>query len=359
MRENAFHCRRGRFQPQSRAASRWLGSGFTLIELLVVIAIIGLLMALLLPALQSARESARRTHCANNLKQLGLALHNYESGHRRFPPGADSKASPINPLGTPHNFFRWSVLAKLTPYLDQSAATKSLDLTVPLYGSNFAVYPQNLAGVALLLPEFLCPSDRQQRAIPNFGPTNYAACTGSGGGGGTPFDTDGLFYINSHVRIAEITNGASKTAAISESVLGQTNNPPPGTSQAQADPRMAYIYPKAVPLTEASCNASTSWNYQDPRGFAWVNGEYRCALYNHYWGPNAANFDCIANVVSGPLTEIYAAYGWRAARSFHPGGVNLLLADGSVHFVPDGVNGVIWQAISTRNRTQPDALPLP
>ena len=332
---------------------------FTLVELLVVIAIVGTLVALLLPAIQSVRESARRAHCNNNLKQLGLALLNYESARHRFPPGADSKPDPTNPLGTPYNFFRWSVLAHLTPYLEQSAAYKSLDLSVPLYGANQQVVDQNKAGVALVLPEFLCPSDRGTRVIPNFGPSNYTACTGSGAGGGTPFDTDGIFYINSHTRIRDITDGMSKTVAMSESVLGETNNPAPGTAQTAADPRMAYVFAKAVPLTVDSCNSSISWNYQDPRGFAWVNGEYRCALYNHYWGPNSANFDCISALVTGPLTEIYAAYGWRTARSFHPGGVNVLLADGSVHFVPDGVNSMIWLEISTRNNSEPEVSPLP
>ncbi len=334
-----------------------LPAGFTLVELLVVIAIIGALVALLLPAIQSARESARRTQCSNNLKQLGLALHNFENARHHLPPGADSKPDPANPGGTPYNFYRWSSLAHLTPYMEQSAAYKTLDLSVPLYGANQQPLPQNVPGVQLLVNEFLCPSDRQQRVIPNFGPTNYAACSGSGLGGGTPLDTDGVFYVNSRVRLAEITDGTSKTVAMSESILGETNNPRPGTPQEAADPRMGYVYPKAVPLTEDSCNASTNWNYQDPRGFAWVSGEYRCALYNHYWTPNARQFDCIANIVAAPLTEIYAAYGWRAARSFHPGGVNVLLADGSVHFVPDGVNQTIWHDISTRSGAETSALP--
>jgi prepilin-type N-terminal cleavage/methylation domain-containing protein len=330
--------------------------GFTLVELLVVIAIIGTLIALLLPAVQSARESSRRTQCLNNLKQIGLALHSYESALQKFPPGADSKKDPANPT-TPYNFFRWSTLAHLTPYLEETAAYNSLDLAVPLYGSNQQPLPQNVEGVKLVLQEFLCPSDRQQRIIPNFGPTNYAACTGSGINGGTPFTTDGIFYVNSRTRIRDIFDGTGKTVAFSESVLGETNNPRPNTPQASADPRMGYVYPKAVPLTEASCNASTTWNYQDPRGFAWVNGEYRSALYNHYLLPNSLQFDCIANIVAAPITEVYAAYGWRAARSFHRGGVNILLADSSVHFVPDGVNATIWHDISSRNGAETSVFP--
>ena len=120
---------------------------------------------------------------------------------------------------------------------------------------------------------------------------------------------------------------------------------------------MAYLFANAAPLTEESCNASTSWNYQTPRGFSWVNGEYRCALYNHYWAPNAVDFDCIAQPIFGSKETIYAGYGWRASRSLHPGGVNVLLADGSVHFVPDGVNQTIWHDISTRSGAETSVLP--
>ncbi|HEY2882654.1 MAG TPA: DUF1559 domain-containing protein [Pirellulales bacterium] len=333
---------------------RWRHRGFTLIELLVVVAIIGVLMALVLPAVQSAREASRRTQCANNLKQMGLALLNFESARKRFPSGEESKEFEAQPF-TPYNFYRWSTLAQLTQYMENSQAFKSLDMTVPLYAADFSVFPQNKDGVALMIPEFLCPSDRVERVRADFGPTNYAVCSGSGIGGGTPFDTDGVFYANSRVRIADITDGTSKTAAISESVLGEPGNPPPGTPKANADPRMAYLFAGAVPLTEASCQASLSWNYQDPRGFAWVSGEYRCGSYNHYWGPNAADFDCVSAKIFGALTDVYAAYGWRAARSFHRGGVNLLVADGSVHFVPDGVNSVIWHDISTRSGGETDA----
>jgi prepilin-type processing-associated H-X9-DG protein len=276
-----------------------------------------------------------------------LALNHFVAARKHLPVGAESHEYAGNPLAQPHNFYRWSSLAHLTPYMEASAAYKSLDLSVPLYAADFSIFPQNRPGIALLLPEFLCPSDRMQRVRMSFGPTNYAACAGSGIGGGTPFDTDGVFYANSSTRLADVSDGLSKTAAFAETTLGEIY--PLGTQRSQVRTRTAYAFAKDVPLTENSCNeVVANWNYQDPGGFAWVSGEYRCALYNHYWLPNANEFDCISAKVSGTLSDIYSAFGWRAARSYHKGGVNLLLLDGSVHFVRDGVNGVIWREISTR-----------
>jgi prepilin-type N-terminal cleavage/methylation domain-containing protein len=120
-------------------------AGFTLLELLVVIAIIGLLVAILMPAVQAARESARRSQCSNNLRQLALALNHYESARQAYPSGSVSRAYPEQRT-TPHTFYRWSVLAQLTPYLEQSAAYNALDLTVPLYSRNFQVFPPKPAG---------------------------------------------------------------------------------------------------------------------------------------------------------------------------------------------------------------------
>jgi prepilin-type N-terminal cleavage/methylation domain-containing protein len=323
----------------------------TLIELLVVIAIIGLLIALLIPAVQAARESARRAKCLNNLRQTGLALQNYEQARKHFPPGAISRPFAPDP-GSPPNLFRWSSLAHLLPYLEESAAYASLDLNVPLYTITGKLYdlPQNLTTVQLMLPVFLCPSDRMERIRPDLGPTNYAGCTGTGIGGGTPFETDGLFYINSDTRTADVKDGLSKTAAFAEGTLGTQYRP--GTQRAQVQKRLAYAYAKGAPLSKDACDAVVAtWNVDTPPGFAWANGEYRCTFYNHFSGPNSDELDCISNVISvvgNDVATLYAAYGWRAARSYHPAGVHMALADGSVHFVHDGVNAVIWKDISTR-----------
>ncbi len=233
------------------------------------------------------------------------------------------------------------------PYMELATLHDSLDLSVPLYSSGFQVFAQNRDAVHKLVPDFLCPSDTGQSVSTIFGPTNYAACAGSGVGGGTPFDTDGLFYINSKTSPNQIKNGLSKTAAMSESILGQTV--PFGANRSQLDPRYVYAFTFATPLTEAACNLTATWNVTDPRGFAWANGEFRSALYNHYWTPNSQTFDCVASRLAGSLAEIDSAYGWRTARSLHIGGVNLLLADGSVQFVIDQIDAAVWKSRSIRD----------
>ncbi len=336
----------GRLIRRTRARA----AGFSLVELLVVIAIIGILIALLLPAVQAAREASRRSSCQNNLRQIGVALHNFEQTFKKLPTGSDSKPYPDNPANA-HTFYRWSTLAYLAPYLEQGAAFDQLDLKLPLY-NNFAVTPQNVAGAAKVIPTFLCPSDSDTPVAKNFGPTCYAACAGTGVGGGSPFDADGVFFVNSELRLARITDGTSHTVAFSESVLGsgKENHSDP----LLVDHQTMYAFVFTTPLTEAACSSATKWNVTNRRGFAWVNGEYRCALYNHYLPPNVKRCDCIANRITGGLDVRYAPYGWRAARSRHPGGVNVLLVDGSGHFAADTIDLAVWQALATRDGGETD-----
>ena len=103
----------------------------------------------------------------------------------------------------------------------------------------------------------------------------------------------------------------------------------------------------SAPVSEAICNATAQWNYSDPRGFAWVNGEYRCGLYNHHETPNSVVADCMGVQIGGGIKLLYTPYGWRAARSNHAGGVNVLLADGSLHFVSDDVDATVWKDLAT------------
>jgi prepilin-type processing-associated H-X9-DG protein len=315
----------------------------------VVIAVIGILTALLLPAIQSAREAARRLTCQNNLKQFGIALHRHEEAKKCFPSGAESQAYAKAP-STPYCFYRWSALVRLMPYLEETTAYSALDLTQPLYGIDLKVTPANRAGVAQTVPLFLCPSDRQQPVASGFGPTNYATCTGSGMGGGTPFKTDGIFFINSEISTAQITDGLSHTAAMSESILG--DGPAPLYDASRVDPRTTYAFVNAVPLTDAACQQARMWNFTDLRGFSWANGEYRCTLYNHHWVPNSPQVDCVSSVVVGKISVLYSCYGWRAARSRHPGGVNVLMADGSGSFYTDDIDINTWQALSIREGRQ-------
>ena len=322
--------------------------GFTLVELLVVIAIIGMLVALLLPAVQVAREAGRRTSCTNNLMQLAVALHDFESARKFLPTGADSKPYEAAP-NLAYTFYRWSTLAHLTPYLEETSAYNSLDLKVPLYTSIAAtIAPQNRDAVKLVIPLFLCPSDISEPVSNIFGPTNYAACTGDGGGGGTPFATNGLFYVNSRTRLKDITDGTSKTIALSESTLG-TGAESFSSSLGQVDRTTVYAYVFGTPLTDTGCATPINFNWTNRRGFAWVNGEYRCTLFNNYMPPNSEKIDCIATLLSATDPSVrYSGFGWRAARSRHSSGVNVAMADGSVRFVEERIDLPLWQALSTR-----------
>lgn len=316
-------------------------SGMTLVELLVVISIIGVLASLLLPAIQSAREAARRLSCTSNLRQLGVAMQSHHVSLQRFPAGAISKEYLASP-STPWTFYRWSALAMLSPYLENTAAYNALDLNKPLYSITFSVTPENVEGSKTWVPLFLCPSDTARRLHPGFGPTNYAICTGTGINGGTPIETDGMFYVNSPTSMSSLLDGSSNTVMMSESSLGKSG-------PLEKDRRTAYKFSFIAPLTDVICKTSTSWNYADPRGFAWVNGEYRTTLYNHYMTPNSMSPDCISPLLNGGPDILYTPFGWRAARSWHVGGVNVLMADSSMRFITDGIDLETWKALATRD----------
>ena len=314
-------------------------------ELLVVIAIVGALIALLLPAIQAAREASRRAACASNLRQVGVAMQNYASARGHFPSGSVAKESPDLPFA-PWTFYRWSALALVTPYSEATTVHDLLDMETPLYSSSsLQVTPENREGVAKVIGIYLCPSDLGERVTEEFGPTNYAVCTGSGGDG-SPHETDGLFFVNSQVDPGDVADGLSNTALAAESVLGR---PGPEPHQVHTE----YKYLQGSPLTEAKCDGARAWNVYDPRGFSWANGGFRCALYNHHQTPNSAVADCMGVQFGGGLERLFSPYGWRAARSNHPGGVNLALADGAVRFAGDNIDPDVWRALATIAGAEP------
>ncbi len=299
--------------------------GFTLIELLVVIAIIAILIGLLLPAVQKVREAAARIQCQNNLKQLGLALHGYHDALGSFPAGRDPWPKPF------------SAQAHLLPFVEQQNLQNLVDFNQP---TSTGV---NVAAAQTLIKLLLCPSDPGSGRVPGsaFAGNNYAGNVGTGINAGDYVTGDGVFLLNHSIGIKDITDGTSNTAAFSELTLGN------GTSggSAPSDPRRQFIQLSgSTPTTPAACTPGAG-TWDGMRGDRWINGGYQATLYNHYALPNAANvFDCI-NAANN--------YGLAAARSWHTNGVNVMLCDGSVHFVNNGVSLYTWQALGTRAGGEP------
>jgi prepilin-type processing-associated H-X9-DG protein len=199
-------------------------------------------------------------------------------------------------------------------------------------------FEANTTAMAMQVATFLCPSDGAPPPAVGSGPTNYAFCAGSGINGGDATGADGAFILGPSVSVAGITDGTSQTAAASEQSLGIAgpySQPSPTPEPMPWARAMARVV--AGPLTDAACAlAGNGWLLN--KGSSWWDGNYQNALYNHYLPPDANRPDCI----------VYHNPGWKAARSYHPGGVNLLFCDGHVAFIKDSVNLLTWQAISTR-----------
>jgi prepilin-type N-terminal cleavage/methylation domain-containing protein/prepilin-type processing-associated H-X9-DG protein len=308
-------------------------SAFTLIELLVVIAIIAVLIALLLPAVQSAREAARRMQCVNNLKQIGLALHNYHDVVGCFPLG---RTIPYN--------YSFSPLARFLPYIEQANLGNALNFNLP-YSD-----PTNSTVMTTTLSVLLCPSDAGGVIPAGFGSgTNYRdnegtsvvmwyGATDTAGVNTNMPPPNGLFFANLQCRIADVTDGLSNTAAFSEHVIGDFN-------QLVATDKSDTFEPGTHPLTsDDALNMCKAINYTNLSfqgysnvGAPWIYGYHSTSAYWHSGPPNSRS--CMF-----PPSRISTT-----ANSRHPSGVNVLMGDGSARFVKDTVNIAAWRGIGTRN----------
>lgn len=311
--------------------------GFTLIELLVVIAIIAILIALLLPAVQQAREAARRTECKNKLKQLGLALHNYHDAFTVFPPGTvnpiGDDPSGKNGSGAPGIGGPW--ICFLLPYLDQTALYGNFSKivnerpeVVDWFGNGtYASTPIGDKHLGMMD----CPThplnDEQMgngSGMENLGRGNYAACFGKSGYGAASSNapaTGGLFGINSKVGIGDITDGSSNTLAFSE--------------------------------VQYRLRSTTGPSSQDSRG-VWSYATMGGNVFSSQTGPNSKVPDAVWGCRSYlpenmPCTNssTYATL-FAAARSYHIGGVQVTMGDGSCRFISENIDLGTWQAIGSR-----------
>jgi prepilin-type N-terminal cleavage/methylation domain-containing protein/prepilin-type processing-associated H-X9-DG protein len=318
--------------------------GITLIELLVVIGIIGLLAGLVLPAVQAAREASRRMTCTSNLSQLGLALHGYESATGSFPPLLLSRPTTFFPPGGEYALFRsHSGAAMLLPYLEQRALYDSLNFSVPCFPEpSIPEFPQNRTAALTVVAVFLCPSD-DLAPSGEFAPISYRANGGlCGDCGPTPppdYGQDGAFRFRS-TRPSDFKDGLSSTLAFSEKLIGS----PVGSS---FDGRRDWH--DVAPLYASQGMTIDRWIEVCDAPFIKIPGTLRAGgswligaapVSQFYTGgtPNWPVTDC------GMVRDA----GLFSASSFHPGGVNALMADGSVRFARDTISPETWRALGTR-----------
>ncbi|APW61869.1 DUF1559 domain-containing protein [Paludisphaera borealis] len=336
--------------------------GFTLIELLVVIAIIAVLIALLLPAVQAAREAARRAQCINNLKQLGLGLHNYISTNEATP----SQNMPTLAAGLDNWGFNW--YTAMLPQVEQQALFNAANFSTDPWSAD------NTTAAYTQLALWMCPSEsRTERLYYSYAIANYVANYG-GPGCISPYSGVIVPAVNlttevgpylgpvGPIRMASITDGTSNTAAFSERLIGMPGNVTiaPGSVDSK---RGVYVLTSsgAAQNTGAAgamnfvtqCRAMSgaalpvNGNVLGEYQFVGYPGHQGLSSYTHYLPPNTASCKNPSNIepaflLVGPLSAA-------SATSNHPGGVNTAFSDGSVRFIKDSVSLQAWWALGSRN----------
>ncbi|MCA9190839.1 MAG: DUF1559 domain-containing protein [Planctomycetales bacterium] len=330
-------------------------SGFTLVELLVVIAIIGILVGLLLPAVQAAREAARRMQCSNNLKQMGLALHNYESAYKKFPSRRGGTVGTNDAARRSGNFNRVSGFIPMLAFIEQSPLYNRIqagetDSTGPIPpggpagwypGTGPAYYPWTVS-----IPAFQCPSDNPI-ANASHGTNCYAFSMGDWAGGtASPnrFNDNGLVdrgpFGSQNVRkgFSFMADGTSNTIGMSERVY-QGNVGVRASTGADLINKFTAINLPGVLTNPGSCLATALGNTYAPGiqvkarfGILWTDGQSERIAFNTILGPNKPSCAIDANVNADTIGGVLPA------SSYHTGGVNVVYMDGSVHFISDNVD---------------------
>jgi len=320
-------------------------SGFTIIELLVVIAILGILAGLLLPAVQAAREAARRAHCANNLKQIGIAFHNYHQDYGTFP--IDVAHHRLGTTPDPHGPDPYySSLSRLLPYLEHRALFDSINYELEERATpDGRSYHANDTALETRVELFLCPSDglsaprgSNYRGNAGVGPSWFATIE-------TPDSGNGFLVVAGYTRAASFPDGLAHTAAYSERLCGSGDDQR-GVPERDASSLMGF--PDAVErdadwaLKWCRVASRTQFPGHTQLGWSWMLAERPHTAYCHAQEPNGP-------IPDGLSLNHLPPTGIVTARSWHYGGVNVVMADGSVRFVNEQVERHVWRALGTRN----------
>ena len=318
-------------------------NGMTLIELLVVLAVIGILIALLLPAVTAARAAARRTHCASNLKQIGVALTGYQESHRVYPFGVGADKDKLIASVAAYSARRYSLHSQILPFLEAEDVYDQINFAFAPFYPDTTGDPAFVTGlgpnetaIQTSVEVFLCPADYNRMPTRPWGQNNYRSCSGSSWAGRAG---NGMFGQITRIGPGDILDGLSKTAAFSERIRGDDDK---ANIDMQSD-----LFGLAAPWTEESfrqwctqlseTQAATLPVQNSNSGHTWIEGNMTWTRYNHLLTPGQAS-------CKNDLTWNGVAM---TASSRHAGGVHLLLADGSLRFVDQSIDSALWQALGT------------